>query len=269
MTPESWKRIASLFEAANDLAPTERRAFLERECGGDASLLVQVLDLLEHDRAADGEGFLDDAQRPRKPTRADVRLESRPEHPARHVTVVLGLESGLVQTDDFGGLLRERMHVSAWIVLFGFLAFFVKNVVDRNYLEGGNRASCALRRLAHVDTGDRSAPQPSDLVTSTVARLEWALTGVIACFFTLYQIGEFRITEWSSIATDSGHGDVLNLTADSGMLRWFAFLVGYGLVIPNTWWRCARVVLYIALLPVAVILGVGYSEGTLGNSWTG
>ena len=94
---------------------------------------------------------------------------------------------------------------------------------------------------------------------------EWALLGVNTWFFTVYQFDEFRVSEWGAIGTEELRSDVLNLTSDSSMLRWFAFLVGYGLVIPNTWWRCTRVVLGIALFPVAVILGVGYWEGTLGQ----
>ena len=64
-----------------------------------------------------------------------------------------------------------------------------------------------------------------------------------------------------------GHaGDVLDLTAGSTMLPWFALIVGYALVIPNTWWRWHhRVVFGIALFPSAVILGVGYWEGNIGQ----
>src|SRR5262249_8238882 len=103
------------------------------------------------------------------------------------------------------------------------------------------------------------------LTLRTLRILEWALLGVNTWFFTLYQLRELRHQEWGPIATEGRHGDVLNLTTDSSALRWLAFLVGYGLVIPNTWWRCIRVVLGIALFPLAVILGVGYWEGTLGQ----
>jgi eukaryotic-like serine/threonine-protein kinase len=267
MTPESWQRVTSLFIAASDLAPADRRAFLEAECGGDTPILAQVLELLDHDQESDREGFLDSASRPSGTLRAEAGQVPEPPRPARNVKVVLNLDSGLLQTTDFAELLRQRMHVSGWILLFGSSAFFVKNVLDGVYLEG-DQDSLFCAHLAVLVTAVLVIGVLRSRLTLTLRTLracEWALLGVNTWFFTVYQLGEFRFAEWGSMAAAGRHGDVLELTTDSSVLRWFAFLVGYGLVIPNTWWRCTRVVLGIALFPMAVILGVGYQEGTLGQ----
>ncbi len=50
MTDEGRPRATEIFLAVMSLPPTERRAFLERECGGDARLRVEVEKLLANDR---------------------------------------------------------------------------------------------------------------------------------------------------------------------------------------------------------------------------
>jgi serine/threonine-protein kinase len=44
-----WQRTQDLFHEAGKLAPSERRAFLESRCDGDASLVSEVLELLTED----------------------------------------------------------------------------------------------------------------------------------------------------------------------------------------------------------------------------
>ncbi|HEX8149658.1 MAG TPA: protein kinase [Pyrinomonadaceae bacterium] len=52
MTPERWKQIEGVFDAAADLAPAERDAYLAEACGGDAELRRQVeLLIRSHDAA--------------------------------------------------------------------------------------------------------------------------------------------------------------------------------------------------------------------------
>jgi hypothetical protein len=46
MVMARWHRIEDVFTRAIDLAPGERMAFLERECGHDAELLAEVTSLL-------------------------------------------------------------------------------------------------------------------------------------------------------------------------------------------------------------------------------
>jgi tRNA A-37 threonylcarbamoyl transferase component Bud32 len=45
--------------------------------------------------------------------------------------------------------------------------------------------------------------------------------------------------------------------SESTALRWFALLVGYGVVIPNTWRRCAMVVSVLALSPFVLLAVLG------------
>ncbi len=49
MTPERFRQVDDLFQAALDLGPAERAAFLDQACGGDAELRQEVNLLLSHD----------------------------------------------------------------------------------------------------------------------------------------------------------------------------------------------------------------------------
>jgi serine/threonine protein kinase/tetratricopeptide (TPR) repeat protein len=54
MTPERWKQIEDVFQAAIDLPSGERRKFIAEACGGDEDLRAQVEVLItQHDEAGD------------------------------------------------------------------------------------------------------------------------------------------------------------------------------------------------------------------------
>ena len=51
---ERWARVKELFEAAVDLDPNQRAAFLEKECGGDEALRSEIESLLKSDEQTGG-----------------------------------------------------------------------------------------------------------------------------------------------------------------------------------------------------------------------
>jgi serine/threonine protein kinase len=52
MTPERYRRIGSIYDAALELEPAERKAFVEQACAGDDELRVEVESLLASNQAA-------------------------------------------------------------------------------------------------------------------------------------------------------------------------------------------------------------------------
>src|ERR1051325_2626694 len=48
MTPERWRKIEEIFEAASERGPRERAVYLDAACAGDAELRAEVESLLEH-----------------------------------------------------------------------------------------------------------------------------------------------------------------------------------------------------------------------------
>lgn len=62
MSVPGWSRLEDLFHRAAALPPSDRSAFLDSECAGDAALRADVESLLTHD-APPGAGIEDDIQR--------------------------------------------------------------------------------------------------------------------------------------------------------------------------------------------------------------
>ena len=52
MTPERWQEVTRLYQAALQVNPAERAAFLARSCGADDGLRREVESLLRADDAA-------------------------------------------------------------------------------------------------------------------------------------------------------------------------------------------------------------------------
>src|SRR5262249_52039199 len=58
MTPERWRRIGDLFDAAVGVDPASRGTWLDAACGGDEELRDEVGRLLAQDERASRTGFL-------------------------------------------------------------------------------------------------------------------------------------------------------------------------------------------------------------------
>ncbi len=58
MTPERWRQIGDLFDAAVRIDPAGRQAWLRAACGGDDDLRTEVGRLLAQDERADRDGLL-------------------------------------------------------------------------------------------------------------------------------------------------------------------------------------------------------------------
>ena len=54
MTPERWRQISTLYQAALDHTPGERAAFLNDACNGDSGLRRQVEVLIKENTGPDG-----------------------------------------------------------------------------------------------------------------------------------------------------------------------------------------------------------------------
>ena len=81
MTTERWRKIEHIFQAAADLSPAERNAFLADACTGDPVLRREVDQLLAADE--NGAGGID--------TAVGVAVQRQAEHLARD-----GSESAVV-----------------------------------------------------------------------------------------------------------------------------------------------------------------------------
>src|ERR1700741_4612619 len=59
MTPERWHQVDAIFQAAIELEPAKREAFLEKSCAGDEQLREEVDSLITSDQQ--GLSIIDEA----------------------------------------------------------------------------------------------------------------------------------------------------------------------------------------------------------------
>jgi len=159
------------------------------------------------------------------------------------------------------------MRAGILIILVGFGGFLVKNLLwDEHYADPARRP-VLWAHVAIVLAAALVAPVPWSrwpLSLRGFRAVELVLMVLITIFFALFQGSELRRDQWASLAAKGHEAEVIDLTDDGCALRWFAFLVFYGFFVPNTWGRCARILGVVAVCPLAVTVGVGLWEGTLG-----
>jgi serine/threonine-protein kinase len=273
MIPELSQKAAALFQAVSALPAGERAEALHRACTGNDELCGEVLALLAADEQASREGFLDPAPASRLSGRASAeasrslhdRLVRAPVGAEVPVSLVVG--SGPHHASAVESLYRSRMRAGILIILVGFGGFLVKDLWDGHYADPAWRL-VLWAHIAIVLAAALIAPFPwgrSRLSLRGYRAAELVLMLLITIFFALYEVHELRRDEWLPLATPDHEGDIIDLSGDACALRWFAFLVFYGFFVPNTWERCARVLGLVAICPVAVVLGVGLWENTLGQ----
>ena len=106
MTPERWRQIGELFEAAVRIDPAGREAWLRAACGGDDELRTEVGRLLAQDERADRNGFLTPPQAAGPPSDRTASWPPRVEAPSQRPEPAGG--SGDAPADETGGLTPRR-----------------------------------------------------------------------------------------------------------------------------------------------------------------
>ena len=268
------RRLAKLFERVRSLSPSERGPFLEQECSDDRDLRDRVLDIVSQDEQASQARFLAPASSSEHhglETTVDVSSVERPGVSAllaaQPVKAKLVFGSGPGATVDLQHQLHNRLRVGVLIIFFGFTIFLIADLWSEKYPDALTSPTL-LAHLVVVGASVLSALvlwRKERLTVPALRRIEWILLSVGVVFFAVYETAELREWEQWSTALDGHRSDTFVLTGDSCVLRWFAFIVFYGIFVLNTWRRCVVVVCLLALCPVAVAVTVGIWDGWIGQ----
>jgi serine/threonine-protein kinase len=177
------------------------------------------------------------ANAPASPPTLHQGNEPRPIHLAR--------AGRPAQTEDIAALLRRRMlFLSALsLVVVGvyaatFLPYYL-SVVSASLYSGLILLTAALVALL----SSRRL-----LTFQTLRRLEVLLFACLAVYFSWVQYGFLSLGWLGRSAQHDWEGMFLLARALNSL--WFGLIVGYGLLIPNTWRRCAAVVGTLSVWPV-------------------
>jgi eukaryotic-like serine/threonine-protein kinase len=269
MTPERWRRIDDLFDAAVRLGPVEREVWLHGASGSEADLRREVGSLLAHDNRAEAEGFLTP---PLATERSSDRTGSRHSHgkhrPSARRDALNQVEAGSAAggegfapkaaiapgpqphpISESESVVRARLREvpMIYILFMGMVTFY--RIVVLGYYD---------LVIYYLDlTITLSFAAAIVLLSSrwpiSLSRLKALELGMLGLFASRDAIVEYRL-----VLEFSQRGDpvMAQLTVKNLVLLTCILILTYGLYVPKTWRRAALVAGTLALFPFAPLLGL-------------
>ena len=269
MTPERWRQIDDLFDAALRLGPAEREAWLHEANGSEADLRREVGILLAQDHRAEAEGFLTPPVVPERSSDRTGSGYSRGKyHPSAWREALNQVEAGSTAgSDNFTSkttiVLRHQPHPISesesvvrarlrelpmiYILFLGMATIY--RIVILGYYD---------LVIYYLDfTIALSFAAAFVLLSSrqliSLSRLKALELGMIGLFASRDAIVEYRL-----VLMFSQRGDpvMAQLTVKNLVLLTCILILTYGLYVPKTWRRAALVAGTLAQLPFATLLGL-------------
>ena len=272
MTPERWRQIGDLFDAAARLEPAQREAWLRRACGEDEDLRAEVSRLLTQDERADGDGFLTPPESAGEspdrtgswPPRDDLRPSGGPE-PVDHAAAVsiddtgcfcpkaaIAPGTGSSPSSETVSVVRARLlELPIIYILILTMTLFWTHVVlgdDALTIPVVSMNAIVIVALGGIITL-LSSRWPVSL--NGLKLVELGMIGMVASLSTFVQ---YRLMLMYSLLNDRM---MAQLTLKNGVLFTSILILTYGLYVPKSWRRAALVVGPLALLPLRDAGGSG------------
>jgi serine/threonine-protein kinase len=280
MTPERWRRIDDLFDAALGLAPAEREAWLRTACGNDEGLRAEVAHLLDEDERAARDGFLPASEAPgeapdgtaswtspgrRRPPRGSTSVDLA--RVATSDTTVFAPRAAITAGSPRQPMsaaestVRARLRELPMIyILIVAMATFYRCVVRSD----NDLVLYYLDVTVIVSLGAVIALLWSRW-TVPLARLRALELGMIALLASRVAIVQYRLILESSVRGDP----LLAQLVTKNIVLWTSILIlTYALYVPKSWRRAAIVVGPLALLPFGT-LSVLYMRHPESMGWLG
>ncbi len=163
-------------------------------------------------------------------------------------------------SSETGSLLRGRLQVGAWMIIFGLLLFVLRDLVFHpgqplvTLGEWVRVFGVRLLLLAFYAGTIVLLRSARPLTLRQLRRLEVAILWAVALWFA----GD-RLHYTRQAIGEQNAGDALFAVAFSVMI-FFSFLTAYGFFSPNTWKRALGMTSLLAATPVAVIAYIGATD---------
>jgi eukaryotic-like serine/threonine-protein kinase len=266
MTPERWLRIDDLFNAALELSPSEREAWLDRACGDDDGLRSELAQLLDEDARAASDGFLG------LPELAGSRIDatgSWPPHIARRVEAAAPIERDMTisgarergfapkaailagapahPSADSQSLGQQKLRgLTIIYLLIGGLLLFWKYVVIRD-----PDPTQAIPYAIAVTVLTAVALVLSRRRVLSPTLLKFLELGMIVMVAVVFAFAEYQAMLDFSLRDDTARAQ---LVMKNRVLVTAVLILTYGIYVPKNWLRAALVVGPLAILPFATLL---------------
>jgi serine/threonine-protein kinase len=257
MTPQRWRRIGELFEAAVRINPVRREDWLRAACGGDDELRADLGRLLDQDERAHRTGFLALPAPTGPPVDADrtaswlPRGDDPPPEPAGRPggftpRQAIAPQAGRYTVSEPPDVVRARLLELPII----YALIVAASVLWRRAVLGQGEPT-----LYHVDAVVILAL--AGLIALLWSRCRIPLAGLKALELGMVGLLASRIAfvQYRLMLEFSLRGDKLmaQLTLKNVVLLTAVLILTYGLHVPKTWRRAALVAGPLALLPFATL----------------
>jgi serine/threonine-protein kinase len=265
MTPERWRRIGELFEAAVRIDPAGREAWLRAAAGGDDEVRTEVGRLLAQHEGVRQSEFLTPPQAAGPPSDRTASGPPRVEAPSQPPEPSGG--AGDAPANESAGLAPSRAMASQ------------KEQQAISELTGVVRARLRELPIAYILTlaaamlWRRGVLGREDATLAYVdATIVLALVGLIALLWSRWPIpltwleelelgvigliaGRIIFAEYRLTLEFSQRGDMMmaQMAVMNVVLLTAVLILTYGLYVPKTWHRAAVVTGPLALLPFATL----------------
>jgi eukaryotic-like serine/threonine-protein kinase len=269
MTPERWRRIDELFDAAIQVEPSDRKRWLRAQTCHDSELLREVERLLAQHERSEEEGFLT----PPEALAGSIDQTKSWEFPGYHLpgrnSEALSRARAVSEFDPKGfspkaaiaqvspehpssetaPLMRERlMHLPLIYIYILGMATFYRVVILTNEDSIIYIYDLGLTVLLMSVMALLWSPWPL-----SVARLRALDLAMVAMF-----AGRDAVVQYRLVLLFSNNGDpaMAQLTVKNLVLLTCVLILIYGLYVPKTWRQAAVVTVPLAFLPFATLVAL-------------
>jgi serine/threonine-protein kinase len=177
----------------------------------------------------------------------------------------LAAGSGTGFADEMSHLLRRRLRLAILIVLAGFAFLFLRGLLlTSSFDDRPTWLAFSGCEIAGMVTASALLWGRRPLSMKSLRALELTIFGMIAAFFAWLQVDTYHDGGLLRALVPGHEVMVFRLVGLSAAFGWFLLIVLYGTFIPNTWRRCATVVVSAAVLPVALIVACSQFDRATG-----
>lgn len=172
-------------------------------------------------------------------------------------TITVGAQPEI--SSETESLLRGRMQVGSWMILFGVLAFVIRDVISPNAVletlaDWWNRFGARVLLILFYAGTIVLLRSSRRLSLRQLRGLEVAILWAVALWFASDRLYYIRRAIEEENAADAV------FAISFAVIFYFALMSAYGFFAPNTWRRALRMTSLIALTPLSVLVIIVVSD---------
>jgi serine/threonine-protein kinase len=187
---------------------------------------------------------------------------------SQHLRCRLAAGTGPGLTGEMSAVLRTRLRLAVLVLLGGFALLFLRGTLLHGLAFGQRppRAILGDCEIAVLAIASALLWGRRPLSLGGLRAIEWAVFGALAAYFGWLQVDTYHDGALLNALAPGHRAMVFRLVGTSAAFGWSLLIVLYGAFIPNTGRRCARVVVGLAVLPVALLVADSVLDRATGAS---